>query len=50
MTSSNLPRPIPNSYWAIEQVLACEYLLDLDKEKAQAKLTALLEAGRISSI
>ncbi len=40
-----LPRPIPNSYWATEQMLACEYPGDLNKEKAQAKLTALLLAG-----
>ncbi|HEX8351199.1 MAG TPA: ADP-ribosylglycohydrolase family protein [Hymenobacter sp.] len=40
-----LPRPIPNSYWATEHVLGCEYPGDLKEEKARAKLTALLAAG-----
>ena len=39
------PRPLPNSYWATNQVLGCEYPGDLDPEKARAKLTALLQAG-----
>ncbi|HEX8326599.1 MAG TPA: ADP-ribosylglycohydrolase family protein [Hymenobacter sp.] len=42
---ASLPRPIPNSYWATEQVLGAEYPGDKDLVKAKAKITALLAAG-----
>ena len=42
---ANHPRPIPNSYWATEAVLGCEYPGDRNKQQAEAKLTALLHAG-----
>lgn len=40
-----LSRPLPNSYWATNQVLGSEYPGDLNLEKARVKLTALLQAG-----
>ena len=45
MGCMSLSRPLPNSYWATNQVLGCEYPGDLEVGKARAKLSALLQAG-----
>jgi ADP-ribosyl-[dinitrogen reductase] hydrolase len=40
-----LTRPLPNSYWATPDVLACEYPGDRNPTKALVKLELLLDAG-----
>jgi hypothetical protein len=43
--SASQPRPIPNSYWATPQLLACEYPGAPTPAAAIPKLDALLAAG-----
>jgi protein-tyrosine phosphatase len=43
--SASQPRPIPNSYWATPQLLACEYPGAPTPAEAIPKLDALLAAG-----
>ena len=43
-TTTLLPRPIPNSYWATPLLLACEFPWD-PREQYNPKIDALLKAG-----
>ncbi|MBG8553460.1 ADP-ribosylglycohydrolase family protein [Hymenobacter guriensis] len=45
LSKAAVPRPLPNSYWATPNILACEYPGDRNPAKATVKLNALLDAG-----